>query len=79
MIPMVTLFTLWTAFFAVLSSIFALADNTWSSEVKKATFGKRSLAVALYVFTIIAGSLTIWEASKSAGIVGGSGFSAASY
>lgn len=66
-------FAAWTAIFAILMSVFALADNTWPSEVDKVTFGKRGFAVALYVFTIIAGSLTMWDAWRNSGFGAGGG------
>ena len=66
-----TVFSLWTAAVAVLLSVFALADNKWPTEVDKVTFGKRAVAVALYVFTIVAGSVTMWEAWKNVGYGGG--------
>lgn len=56
---------------ALLLSVFALADNRWPDEVEKLTFGKRSLGVFLYVVTIVAASVTLWEAWTNAGGVGG--------
>ena len=73
MVQLATVFSIWTALFAVLLSVFALADNKWPSEVDKVTFGRRGLAVALYVFTIVAGSVTMWEAWKTVGYGGGGG------
>jgi len=67
MVQLATVLSLWTALVAVLLSVFALADNKWPSEVDKITFRKRALAVALYVFTIVAGSVTMWEAWKNVG------------
>jgi hypothetical protein len=64
-------FSLWTTAVAILLSVFALADNKWPSEVNKVTFGKRSVAVAFYVFTIVAGSVTMWLAWQSMGGGGG--------
>jgi len=57
-------FSLWTALVALLLSIFALADNNWPEEVDKITFGKRSIGVFLYVVTIVAASVSLWEAWK---------------
>lgn len=72
MVQLVTVFTIWTAAIAVLMSVFALADNKWPDEINKVTFGKRAIAVALYVFTIVAGSVTMWEAWKTVGFGGAS-------
>ena len=73
MVQLTFVFSVWTAFVAVFLSIFSLANNKWPSEVDKVTFGKRTLAVAFYVLTIVAGSITMWEAWKSAGYGGGGG------
>jgi len=67
MVQLSAVFQLWTAVVAVLLSVFALADNKWPSEVDKVTFGKRWLAVALYVLTIVAGTITMWQAWQSGG------------
>lgn len=71
MITFALALTVWTAIVAVLLSVFALADNKWPEEIEMATFGKRSIGVAFYVITIIAGSVTLWEAWNGAS--GGAG------
>ena len=71
MVQLVIVLSLWTAFMAVFLSVFALANNDIPKEVNQITFGKRTLAVVLYVFTIVAGSITLWEGWKSAGYGGG--------
>jgi hypothetical protein len=71
MVQLATIFSMWTAMVAVVLSVFSLADNRWPSEVDKITFHKRAIAVALYVFTIVAGSVTLWEAWKNTGYGGG--------
>lgn len=68
------IFSLWTAAVAVFLSVFALADNAWPSEVDTIAFHKRTIAVALYVLTIVAGSVTMWEAWKVTGIGGGGAY-----
>jgi hypothetical protein len=65
--------SVWTCMMVIFLSVFALADNTWPSEIDRLTFGKRTLAVALYVISIIAGSITLWEVYKSVGGGGGGG------
>lgn len=71
MVQLAAVFSIWTALVAVFLSVFALADNQWPSEVDKVTFHKRSFAVALYVFTIVAGSVTMWEAWKNSSFSSG--------
>ena len=68
-----TFFSLWTALIALLLSVFALADNRWPDEIDKVTFGKRPIAVSLYVLTIVASSVSLWESWKSMGGGGGGG------
>jgi hypothetical protein len=64
-------FTFWVTTVAIFMSIFALADNTWPKEVDKITFGKRWLVVFLYVFTIIAASITMWQTWQGVSLGGG--------
>lgn len=69
-----TILTLWTATLAILLSVFALADNQWPTEMDAMTFHKRGVAVAIYVLTIVAGSVTMWEAWKMTGFGGGGNY-----
>lgn len=68
-----TFFSIWTSIVALLLSVFSLANNQWPEEVDKVTFGKRSIAVFLYVVTIIASSVSLWLAWQQAGGGGGGG------
>ena len=74
MVQLTAFFAIWTSLVAILLSVLALADNSWPDEVNTIAFGKRTIAVFLYIFTIIAASLTLWETWKSMGGGGGGGY-----
>ncbi len=64
---LVGFFAIWASLVALFLSIFALANNSWSEEIDKITFGKRYVGVLIYAITIVASSVNLWESWQNNG------------
>ena len=60
----VMMLSVWTAMVALLTCTFTIANRTYPERLKKMFPTSMVPIVAIYVFTIIAAAITVWESYK---------------
>ena len=62
----------WTCIFSLLSSIYALSEQTYPDDVTSVT-ANRLARVIVYVLTLLASAISLWEAYRNYFSGGGAG------
>ena len=72
MVSIMLLLSVWTCLYAILSTVFTIADDTYPRNLLKIVGNSHIVAVIVYAFTLIAAAISLWEAWKAT-VTGGAG------
>lgn len=65
MASLMLIMSVWTCVYALLSSILTIADDNYPPTLLKLVGRSHTLAVIVYVLTLIAAAISLWEAWKA--------------